>query len=72
MTGQSPSEVAAMAAAATALYAVTFPPAMRLARAEHVTPAWLRALPAATARAVRGCALAVTALLLLLTLETSR
>jgi hypothetical protein len=28
---------------ATALYALTFPPGLRLARAEHITPAWLRA-----------------------------
>ncbi|MGW4222926.1 hypothetical protein ACWEG1_05665 [Streptomyces bauhiniae] len=45
---------------------------MRLARAEHVTPAWFRALPATTAHLVRECALAVTALLLLLTIEVSR
>ncbi|MFI8351231.1 hypothetical protein [Streptomyces sp. NPDC085596] len=46
MTCQSsPSEVAAYAAAATALYAVTVLPLMRLARADHLTPRWVRALP---------------------------
>jgi hypothetical protein len=30
-------------AVATVLYFATFPPACRWARAEHLTPAWLRA-----------------------------
>ncbi|MFE2383954.1 hypothetical protein [Streptomyces misionensis] len=47
MTGQpTPAEVVA---AATALYAATFVPLMRLARADHLTPRVVRDLPVTTA-----------------------
>lgn len=45
----SPSETAAIVAAASALFAATFPPAMRLARADHLTPRWVRDLPVTAA-----------------------
>ncbi|MET8694791.1 hypothetical protein ABZV65_19860 [Streptomyces bauhiniae] len=61
MTCQSsPSEVAAYATAATVLYAVTVLPLMRLARADHLLPRWVRALPTT-----------LVGLLLLLTIEVS-
>ncbi|MEV7154849.1 hypothetical protein AB0N77_09520 [Streptomyces misionensis] len=47
MTGQpTPAEVVA---AATALYALTAVPLMRLARADHLTPRVVRDLPVTTA-----------------------
>lgn len=63
----SPSEVAAVVAAASGLYAVTAIPLMRLARADHLTPRCVRELPDRARELRENTALTTAALLLLLT-----
>jgi hypothetical protein len=52
---------------AALLFAVTFPPALLWARADHLAPRWVRDLPATSRAAAVSTVLTATALLFLLT-----
>lgn len=50
----------------TAAFAAGSIPVLLLAEADHLTPGWVRALPAATSHAVHAAPLTAAALLMLL------
>jgi hypothetical protein len=60
-------DVIAAITVAAGLFAVTFPPALLWARAEHLTPRWVRDLPATTRAAAVSTVLTAAAVLFLLT-----